>query len=132
MKVVEIAIANELKGNSALTTKLGGSYVWNAVAPPGTAFPYVVFANTGGGPLNITPSDMRDLTYLVKGVSDSQKTAAEIDELIEDALHGQTLTVTGYTNLRMWRDNQVQLVEEAGDGTLIFHRGAYYQILIDA
>jgi hypothetical protein len=131
MKAVEIAIMNKLKGNSSLTTKLGGEYIYNTSAPPGQSFDYVIYQWAGGGPENITPSDMRDLAYLVKGVSDNQKTAAEIDELIEDAMHKQTLTISGYTNLRTWRDNQVQLAEKASDGTLIFHRGAYYRIRID-
>lgn len=131
MKSVEIGVMSALKGDSSLTTKLGGEYIYNTTAPPGQGFPYVIFQWAGGGPENITPSDMRDLTYLVKGVSDNQKEAAEIDELIEDVLHKGTLTVSGYTNLRTWRDNQIQLSEDASDGTLIFHRGAYYRIRID-
>ena len=131
MKEVEIGIANILKGDSSLTTKLGGEYIYNTIAPQGQARDYVIFQWAGGGPENITPSDMRALTYLVKGVSDNQKTAAEIDELIEDALHKQTLTISGYTNLWMRRSDQVQLVETSSDGTPVFHRGAYYQIVID-
>ena len=68
----------------------------------------------------------------VKGVDDEQITAAEIDELIEDVLDGATLTIAGYTNLRTWRDNEVQMTETAPDGTHIFHRGAYYAIMIDS
>lgn len=131
MKVVEIGIMNALRANSALTTKLGGTYIYNSVAPPSQAVPFVIFQWAGGGKENITPSDMRDLTYLVKGISDDQKTAAEIDELIEDVLDGAALTITGYTNIRTWRDTQVQLIEMVSDGSLLFHRGAYYAILID-
>lgn len=132
MNVVEAGLYTKLTGNSNLTTELGGSYVYNPDAPQGQARPYVIAVHSGGGHLNITPSDIQHHRYLVKAVADEPKRAGTIDGLIVSALHQQTLTVAGYTNYATWAEDEVQYTEVARDDTIIYHRGHYYRIRIDA
>lgn len=117
---------------SAITTKLGGSYIYDPVAPPGQSRPYIIFTHTGGGHENINPSDLRNHVYLVKGVADGKKVAGEVHDLILAALHNQTVTVSGYTNFWTAAEEEVRMVEVLDDGTMVYHCGAYYRIRIDA
>lgn len=118
---------------SAITTKLGGSYIYDPVAPPGQARPYIIFTHAGGGHENINPSDLQNHVYLVKGVADTKKLAGEVHDLILAALHKQTLTVAAgaYTNFWMAAEEEVRMVEVLDDGTTVFHCGSYYRVRID-
>lgn len=118
---------------STLTTAFEGTGVYDPVAPPGQSRPYIIFTHTGGGHENITPSDLQNHVYLVKGVADGKKVAGEIHDLILAALHNQTLTVAAgaYINFWMAAEEEVRMVEVLDDGRTVFHCGAYYRIRID-
>lgn len=131
MNTLETGLYNALVGDAALVAELGGSFVYNQHAPQGQARPYVIFSHAGGGPENLTPSDLRNHVYLVKAIAEGLKQAGDVDELVIDVLHGSELTVSGYTNFWMAREEEVQLAETARDGTTIYHRGGYYRIRID-
>lgn len=130
MNALETALYSALSDDSALTTKLGGSYIYNLAAPQGQVVPYVIFAKAGGGDENLTPHRMRNYVYLLKGVSDGLKEAGEILDLIDTVLEGTTLSVTGWTNFYCYRETDVSYTEVMRDGTLRFHNGAYYRIRI--
>jgi hypothetical protein len=130
VNVIETGLYTKLNV-SAITTKLGGSYIYDPVAPPGQARPYVIFTHTGGGYENINPSNLQGHLYLVKGVANSKKMAGEIHDLILTALHNQTVTVSGYTNFWTAAEEEVRMVEVLDDGKTVFHCGAYYRIRID-
>ena len=132
MNAIETGLYSALSGDSALTTKLGGSYIYNQVAPQTQAFPYVIFQHTGGGHLNINPSDLQGHLYLVKAVDDDVKTAGEIDDLVKAVLHKGTLTVSGYTNVQTLREQTVKYTEILSDGKKVYHTGAQYRVLVDA
>jgi len=89
------------------------------------------FFSAGGGPDNITPSDLRSLVYGIKAVSDTLLAAANIDARLDALLHNQSISVTGYTNLWLARETDVQFPETAPNGNPIYHYGAYYRIRID-
>lgn len=131
MNALETGLYGELSGTSAITTALGGAYIYNQVAPQGQDRPYIIFAFSGGGEENINPSDLINSSYLVKAVADSPSQAGTIDALIKTALHNQTLTVGGYTNIQTQRENHFQLMEVLDNGKTIHHRGAYYRIRLD-
>jgi len=134
VKAVETALYGWLSTDSSLTAALGGTAVFNTVVPPGTARPYVVFFNAGGGYANIWhDSPHQNLVYMVKAVADALSAAATIDELLEDRLHHAegSLSVTGYTTLWLARENESQLVEAAANGDRIYHCGAYYRLRIE-
>lgn len=125
-------LMDKLIGDTALISELGGdTAIYYGVAPQGTARPYVIFFNAGGGPENLYPSDLTSEVYVVKAVADSMSGALSVDDKCKSALHKQTLTVTGYTNIWTRRENEVSLTEVSDDGTIIRHEGAYYRIRVD-
>jgi hypothetical protein len=122
-----------LTSDTALIDELGGeTAVYYGVAPQGTARPYVIFFNAGGGPENTYPGDLTSERYVIKGVSDTLGKALDVDARCRAAIHKQTLTVTGYTNIWTRREAEVSLTEVSDDGTVIRHEGGYYRIRVDA
>ncbi len=132
MNVLETGIYSALSGNAALTTALGGSYIYNQVAPQNQALPFVTFQHSGGGQENLNPSDLQNHVYLVKALSDNLSTAGDLDDKIRTALHGATLTVSGYTNFYTARETEIRLAETTRAGKIVYHAGAYYRIRLDA
>ena len=131
MNAIELGLYTALTAGTALISELGATAIYSRNAPQGTARPYIVFMHTGGGHENQNPSDLQNHVYLVKGVADASKQAGTIDELVIDILHGGTLTVAGYTNIWMRREQEVQMTEPLRDGKVVYHCGGYYRIRID-
>ena len=132
MKAIRAGLYAKLIADTALISELGGATaVYYSLAPQGTSRPYVIFFSAGGGPENIYPGDLTSERYLIKAVADSLDTALDVDEACKAAIHGQTLTVVGCTNIWTRRENDVSLVENSDDGALVFHEGGYYRIRVD-
>ena len=131
MNVIETGLYTALTGGTALISELGATAIYHRHTPQGTARPYVVYTHSGGGHENINPSDLQNHLYLVKAVADGSKEAGTIDDLVIDLLHGGTLTVAGYTNIWMAREQEVQMTETLRDGKVAYHCGGYYRIRID-
>ena len=132
MKVVDVGLYNALAGDSTLVALLSsGTPIYQAMAPPDTSRPYVIFFFAGGGTENVNPSDLTNFVYAVKGVADDLETAADIDARIRTVLHKQTLSVSGYTNFYTAQENEVRLAEAAPNGNPIYHYGAYYRVRLD-
>lgn len=132
MNVVEQALYARLTGSSTLTNRLASSLsVYNQLAPQGAALPYVVFALMGGGDDNKSPHRAKQLVYLVKALSSQGfKQAGEIDAVIDSLLHNQPLSVTGWENYWLMREEDVRYVETAPGGGQIYHAGGRYRLRI--
>lgn len=128
---LETGLYNALSGYSGLTTLLGGTLIYNKQAPqnPGTA--YVVFQWQGGGDENLQLNRSRNVLYTVRAIADTQEKAAAVDTQIDGALHNQTLTVSGWSNINMVRTDDISFVESTDVETPLFHVGGIYQIQID-
>lgn len=131
MNAIEAGLYTKLTSDTALIAELGATAIYNRHAPQGTSMPLVIFNHAGGGYENVNPSSLQNHVYLVKAVATGSKAAGTLDGLILSALHGQALTVSGYTNFYMAAEQEVQLTETARDGTFIYHTGHYYRIRID-
>lgn len=124
------ALYSHLAAGTALTTLLGGTAVWNTLAPPdNNSLPYVVFFYSGGGDDNDSPRRARSPIYTVKAVAATKLAAANLDAEIDALLHEQTITVTGYTNYWTARVTDIDYAEENG-GVLYWHSGGQYRIRI--
>ena len=124
------ALFSKLAAGTALTTKLGGTAIYNTLAPQGQATPYVVFFHSAGGDDNTSPRRARSSVYTVKAVSTvGQLNAGEIDDLVDTLLHEQSLTVTGWGNYWLARVADIAYAEDSG-GVLFWHRGGQYRIRI--
>ena len=129
---LETGLYNALKGSSALITELGGTAIYNKLAPQGTTGAYVIFQWQGGGAENDTPRESESVLYTVRAIADTQAKAATVAGLIDAALHKKTLTITGYTNYWTAREQDLNLLELTADGVQKYHVGGIYRISYDA
>jgi hypothetical protein len=129
MNAEETGIYNYLTGYSALTTALGGTYIYNQIAPQGQAFPYVIFSLAGGGDENLTPHRKRNIVIMAKAVSDTPLEASTLDGHLDDRLHEGSPTVSGWSLIRpVWREDEISFTEAPRPGELVYHKGAYYRM----
>ena len=128
--VLNAAIYSKLTGGTALTAILSGgtASIYGKQATDGAALPYVVFSPVAGGPLNICPADMRDMVYFVRGYSLSDAGAGSIDAQISSLLHGGSLSVSGYTNYNIVREQDFSMIENLPSGQKVYMAGANYRI----
>lgn len=124
------AIYGKLAAGTALTAKLGGTAIYNTLAPQGTACPYVIFSLVGGGDDNTSPRRARSTLWTVKAVSTvGPLEAGQIDDLVDDLLHQGALTVTGWGDYWMARESDFAFPETTG-GVVYWHTGATYRVRV--
>jgi len=123
------ALYSHLAAGTALINALGGTAIYNTLAPQGVAPPYVVFSLSSGVDENSSPRRARSLVYTVKAISTSQADAEALDDLIDARLHDQTLTIADWGNYWTARESDFVYSELVG-GVLYWHRGAQYRIKI--
>jgi hypothetical protein len=128
---LETGLYSKLSTTAALITELGGTAIYNKLAPQGTTPPYVIFQQQGGGDDNFTKTRSRNVLYTVFGVATTAEKAAAIDTDIDTALHLQTLTVTDWVNIWLARETDVQFVELDTAGKATYRCGAIYRIRIE-
>ena len=135
MRAVDTAIYSRLATDVAGTAtgtlgQLGATNVYRAVASQGSVEPYIVFnqqAGTDG--YTFSSRDTRSLLYQVKAVGkgSSALTPAKMAERIDALLTDQPLTLTGWTNIRLRRESDVEYVEVA-NGQQYHHLGGLYRV----
>ncbi|NLE77414.1 MAG: DUF3168 domain-containing protein [Chloroflexi bacterium] len=117
---------------AALATKLAGlagsTGVYNTLAKPGAAFPYVVFALSSGASEDTNTKDGDRLLYDVKAIDNalSPKAAGDIAALVDAALHLQSLSITGWTCVQVRRVARFTYF----DGEA-WHVGGTYEVLTE-
>lgn len=129
-QLLETGLYSLLAGGTALTAELGGTAIYNKIAPSGVSLPVVIFQWQGGGDENLTPGRQRNPVYTIKGVASTQTKAAALDGHIDTLLHHATLTVTGFTNFWTAREGDVNYVETDEGGNAVYHIGGMYRIRI--
>jgi len=129
---LETALYTKLANTSALTTELGGTYVYNTNAPQNPPAKYVVFQYQGGGDVNDTKQRSRNVLYAVYGVAQGRAAAAAVDGQIDTALHLGSLTVSGWAN-NLWlaRERDVNFTEQDSTGRPRHRIGGFYRAIID-
>lgn len=128
---IETGLYNKLKGASALITELGGTLIYNKLAPQSPGSKYVVFQWQGGGDVNDHPARSRDVLYSIQGVASTQAAAAAIDDDIDAALHDQALSISGWTSVDCQRESDINYVELDSGGVAHYHAGGIYRIRIE-
>lgn len=122
-----------LQASTALTGLLAGTTsIYHKQAPDGVELDYIVFNVQGGGDENLTPNRTKNLVCFVRGFSGSGAAkAGSIDAQIDVVLHGQTLTVAGWTNFWLARETDLEAVEVTKSGEKIDMAGGFYRIKLD-
>jgi hypothetical protein len=122
------AMYTTLAGGTALTNLLGGTFVYYQQAPDEKAAPYLIYNFQGGGYEPITPKDMWNGLYFVRGFSPNAATAGSIDAQAHALLHKKTLNVAGWTNFWLVREQDMALVENLPNGKKVYMAGGMYRI----
>ena len=122
------ALYSKLAAGTVLTTLLGGTAIYNALAPQGATPPYVIFT-TSGSDDNSSPRRARTHLVTIKTVTTDQANAESIDSQIDALIHEATLTITGWGNYWTSRESDIAYEQVAGN-VIYWHRGARYKIRI--
>lgn len=131
MNATDAALYGKLSSDTALTTLLGGTAIYNAVIPRDAALPCVVFWQISGVDENATPRRSERLIYGVKGVANTLYQAGQLADRIDALLHQAALAVTGYgTAFWVARESEISYMERDPVGHDIGHRGGEYAIRI--
>lgn len=134
--VLNTALYSKLSG-TALTSLLSGGTASPSVffeqAPDNMTLPYVVWSLPSEYDNNMIPHRMKDIIVRAYGVAAAPAQAGTIDAAIDGLLHGGTLTLgtaSGYTQLRLQRENGYQLITTSEAGVRYYTTGADYRVNI--
>ena len=119
-----------LAAGSALVSELGGTRIYEALAPQGATYPYIVYFRAGGGDDNASPRRTRTENWVVKAVATDQQKARSLDALIDAQLHEAEITITGWDNYQTARRTDVAYAEPGEGGVVYWHRGGTYRLNI--
>ena len=134
MKFLNTAIYNRLNGATAVTSLLAGTTsVYALQAPEGATLPYIVWNVQGGGDVNDTSNRIKNLVIFIRAYATTNARAGSIDAAIDTALHFVPFTgVTGYTNIWLARETDLETVENPPTGSQVFMNGGLYRAYFDA
>lgn len=138
LNAIDVWLHQILSNDAQLTAMLGkhpdsGECIYDALAPAGTPYPYVVFQLQSPGVDTIAVGTIRiaaNPLYVVRGVSASSfveagAIAARVDEL----LHGTRGQSAGGVVLTCYREQPLKLPPEVTAGKVThYHQGGAYRI----
>ena len=134
MLAVDDALYSVLSAGTALTALLGGTAIYNALGPRGTAtatYPLVIFTKSAGTDDNDSPRRTKSLLYQATGISaKGKKEAEDIDNAIDTLLHDAALSVTGWSEYWVRRESDISYVEQIPGGKVLWHEGGLYRVRI--
>jgi len=125
------SIYNKLAAGTALTALLNGgtASLYHQSPPDGATLPYVVWNVQGGGDDNLTAHRTKNVLVFVRGYSSvSAAAAGTIDTQADALLHDQTLSVTGWANFWLAREQDLELAQVTTSGDKTYMAGGIYRI----
>lgn len=134
MKFLNAAIYTRLGTTTAVTSLLanGSTSIFALQAPESAAYPYVVYSVQGGGDVNDTQRRLKNLVLFIRAYGTVNAQAGSIDAQIDTALHLAPLSnVSGYTNIWLARETDLETVENPPTGSQVFMNGGLYRCLMN-
>lgn len=133
MNELATALYSRLQGGSALTSLLGGTTeIYHLQANELATLPYVVFSLQGGGDENLDANRTKNLVMFVRGYSKvSAAQAGSVDAAADALLHLSPLTVTGWSNIWLSRETDLETVETDPSGQPVYMQGGFYRVHLD-
>lgn len=133
MKFLNQSIYNRLSGATAITSLLAsGTPIYALQAPEGATLPYLVYSLQAGGDRNDTANRLKNLVIFVRAYATTNAQAGSIDAQIDTALHLVPFTgVSGWTNIWLAREQDLETVENPPTGGQVFMNGALYRTIFD-
>lgn len=133
MNVLNAGIYSRLN-TSAITDLLaaGSASLFNLQAKENASYPYLVWSIQGGGDVNLEPHRVKNLIVFIRAYSvSSAAQAGSIDAQIDSALHLNPLTVSGWTNLWLAREQDLETVENEPNSRQVWMAGGFYRLLLE-
>lgn len=124
--------------NTAIYSTIGGTItnagtaVYYLAAPDNQALPYVIWDYVADIDENFDGNRTKNSLVFIRAFAATAQAAEAIDAQIDAKLHLKTLTVTGWTNFWMARENAYSsgLTDQAG--RRVYMSGAEYRIRNDS
>src|SRR5512147_2938381 len=133
MNVLDSALYSRLQGTAITALLAGTTSIYHLQAPEGATFPYCVFSLQGGGDVNDTSNRLKNLILNIRAYATGSNGAAlagSIDSQIDTALHLSPLTVSGWTDIWLARETDIELVETQPNGIQVFTSGGLYRCML--
>lgn len=134
MNPVRSALYAKLTGTAAINSAVSGR-IYFGLAPANATYPYIVFSKVSGAKTRAfqTPEAFKREVWLVKAVDrgSSANTAESVAALVDTALDGGTVTVSGKRLADLAHVSDVSYPEPDGD-QLYHHSGANYAVVTTA
>lgn len=133
MNVLDAGIYSRL--NTAAITNLlaaGSLSLFHLQAAENAAYDYCVWNIQGGGDINESPHRVKNLVVFIRAYSASGAAqAGSIDAQIDTALHLLPLTVSGWSDLWLARETDLELVQNDPSGRQVWMAGGMYRLLLE-
>lgn len=132
MNALDAAVYTKLN-TSGVTSLLaaGSASLFALQAKEGAAFPYVVWNIQGGGDDNLDARRTKDIVLFIRAYSQVSKAqAGSIDAAIDTALHLGTLSVSGWSNYWMAREEDLAAIEYPPNNQPIFMVGGFFRVVM--
>ncbi len=135
MRAIDTALYSVLAADVAGTAtgtlgQLGATGVYRMVASQGSAEPYIVFNQQAGtDSYTFSARDSRSLLYQIKAVGkgSSALVPSQMSDRIDALLTDKSLGVSGWTQMRVRRESDVEYVE-IENGVQYHHLGGLYRV----
>ena len=133
MNELDTALYTRLQTTAGLTSLLAGTAsIYHLQAPEGATLPYVCFSIQGGGDENQSPHRTKNLVVFVRAYSGSSAAqAGSIDAQIDTALHLNPLTVSGWTDLWLARETDLETVQNEPSGRQVWMAGGMFRFMAE-
>jgi hypothetical protein len=134
MNVLDAAIYSRLQGTAITSLLSGTTALYHLQAKEGVTYPYIVWNIQGGGDENLDQNRTKNLIVFIRAYARGGTSAAlagSIDAQIDNAFHLSPLTVSGWTNIWLARETDLEAVENEPGGGLVNMSGGLYRIHLD-
>ena len=135
MNVLNAAIYSKLQSTSAITNLLAGTVsIYHMQAPENAEYPYIVYSQQAGGDENLSQHRVKNTVRFIRAYATGSQGAAlagSIDAQVDAALHLSPLTVSGWTNLWLARETDLEGVENTPSGQQVHMAGGFYRLLVE-
>lgn len=133
MNELDAALYTRLQG-TAITSQLSGTTaLYHIQAPENATLPYIVWNIQGGGDENLTQNRTKNLVVFIRAYSgNTAAQAGSIDAQVDAALSNSSpLTVSGWTNIWLAREQELETVQLEPNGKQVFMAGGLYRVWLD-
>jgi hypothetical protein len=134
MNELDSALYLRLQGTAITSLLSGTTEIYKLQAKEKAVLPYIVWNIQGGGDTNDTQNRVKNLVVFIRAYAQGANGAAvagTIDARIDTALHNVALTVSGWTDILLMRETELETVENEPSGNKVFMSGGMYRIILD-